>query len=124
MSLLVLTACQSNTENAKIAGEWSVCSNYYKATCSIEKEDGFYNMRVVHYNDGTSIYASTPERPIYLFKGLLPKNDAFVDGHSGATQHADLEPNISLQLLSKDTLLVKQKMTINQLNREIWIRKQ
>ncbi len=118
--LLCLMSCSNKCQS--LYGEWEVKSSYYKAIYNINNENDSIKARVVYYNDGTSVYGKSNSEVYYLFKNLKEKNDRYVDVISGETKLKKTENNVSIQLISKDSIEAITYI-MNKPLKEIWVRK-
>lgn len=103
----------------EIQGTWRVNSPFYKSTCAIVVEDGRALAKVLTYDDGTTKYSFSEDRPWYVFENLRSKGDTYVDGVSGATSKE--VANVAVVQSDVDTLQITTYVMDRPLT-EIWTR--
>ncbi len=119
---IIMAVISCAKKEVPLIGIWEVDSKFYKATCEILEEKNEVKGVVLYYNDDTTVYKYEEGQPKnYFFNNLKEKNDLFVDALAGATNTKNSENNITLNLLSKDTLEVTSYILHKPL-KEIWIR--
>ena len=119
--LTIIIFCSCSKKKNPILGTWKVKSNFYKATCKILEEDKNIKGLVLFYDDNTTVYKYSANKPKkYFFNNLKGKSNSYIDATSGATKTRKLDTT-NLTLIHKDTLEITT-YTMNKPLKEIWIR--